>query len=181
MRHYRLTCQMRTESAELPHTPEYLASVANDLVKSFTSSHVTEERAGGIRLAFKDVLLVRCALNCGADRGNPRVFSMSVHCATGTLVAQCRSQGTGQALCTVLQRCSTRPHGTDSHDWQLCRCRGHRHDHGPHRGLSCRSYAAAQLGHLDIPVSQRPPMRALYSCEEPPPSSCGVDTLTRAI
>ncbi len=94
MRHYRLTCQMRTESAELPHTPEYLASVANDLVKSFTSSHVTEERAGGIRLAFKDVLLVRCALNCGADRGNPRVFSMSVHCATGTLVAQCRSQGT---------------------------------------------------------------------------------------
>ncbi len=62
---------MRTESEELPHTSEQmedLASVANDLVKSFTSSHVTEERAEGIRLAFKDVLLVRCALECSADR-----------------------------------------------------------------------------------------------------------------
>ena len=58
---------MGAESAELPHTSEQtsdLASVARDLVKSFTSSHVTEERAEALRLAFKDVLLVRYAFRC---------------------------------------------------------------------------------------------------------------------
>ena len=62
VRHSGLTCQMRVDGAKKPHTAEhteYLVSVANDLVKSFTNNHVTEERAEAIKLAFEDVLLVR--------------------------------------------------------------------------------------------------------------------------
>ena len=56
---------MQAESAALPETSEqadYLMTVADDLVRSFTSSHVIAERAEAIRLAFKDVLLVRYAM-----------------------------------------------------------------------------------------------------------------------
>lgn len=59
---------MQAESAALPETPEqadYLIAVADDLVRSFTRSHVTAERAEAIRLAFKDVLLVRYAMHSG--------------------------------------------------------------------------------------------------------------------
>ena len=59
---------MQAESAALPETSEqadYLMAVADDLVRSFTSSHVTAERAEAIKLAFKDVLLVRYAMHFG--------------------------------------------------------------------------------------------------------------------
>lgn len=37
----------------------YMEGVADGIVESFTCSHVTSERAEAVRLAFKDVFLVR--------------------------------------------------------------------------------------------------------------------------
>ena len=62
VKEFCLTCQMNVgntahSGGERPLS--YLEGVADGIVESFTGSHVTSERAEAVRLAFKDVLLVR--------------------------------------------------------------------------------------------------------------------------
>ena len=57
-----LTCQMHVEKTAQSEGEEdfsYVDGVADGIVESFTGSHVTSERAEAVRLAFKDLLLVR--------------------------------------------------------------------------------------------------------------------------
>lgn len=57
-----LTCQMHVEDTAQSRGEDdlrYLEGVADGIVESFASSHVSPERAEATRLAFKGVLLVR--------------------------------------------------------------------------------------------------------------------------
>ena len=57
-----LTCQMHVDNTAQSGGEELfnnMEGVADGIVESFTCSHVTSERAEAVRLAFKDVLLVR--------------------------------------------------------------------------------------------------------------------------
>lgn len=62
---------MQGEDSPLIHADEQpycLDAVADGIVRSFASNHVTLERADAVRLAFEDVLLVRYASKgCGTQ------------------------------------------------------------------------------------------------------------------